>query len=110
MVQYLNNSNGFNQWANMQNQKKPSRLGGFLWWLFLFLFAWWIMGIWFKPQNVEINQTPDVKIEQSTANTRAIESDDISMDVTVIHRFLCSVNKIISLKSDICLRMSVFQT
>lgn len=83
MVQYLNNNNGFNQWASMQqNSKKPSRFSGFLWWVFLFLFAWWVMGLWFKPQNVQNNDTTAVVVENSSVPVRSIENDDISLDVS----------------------------
>ncbi len=81
MVQYLNNNSGFNQWANMQNQKKPSRFSGFLWWLFLFFFAWWIMGLWVGPKNVQTNIPNEVVIEKSSVQTRNVSNDVISFDV-----------------------------
>ena len=59
MVQYMDNQSGFNQW-NQMNAKKPSRFGGFWLWMFLFLFAWWIMGTWFKPQNTEIKEVAPI--------------------------------------------------
>ena len=83
MVQYLNNNNGFNQWASMQqNTKKPSRFSGFLWWLFLFLFAWWVIGLWTRPENVQTNAANPVVIEESTVSSRNIANDDISLDVS----------------------------
>ena len=78
MVQYMNNS-GFNQWNQMNaNNKKPSRFSGFLWWLFLFLFAWWIIGLWLKPQNTELKTISPVVIEQSNVVTRTLNKEDIS--------------------------------
>jgi YidC/Oxa1 family membrane protein insertase len=81
MVQYLNNNSGFNQWANMQKAKKPSRFSGFFWWLFLFFFAWWVMGLWFKPQNIQNNNVAPITIEQTTVSSRNVANDDISLDV-----------------------------
>ena len=81
MVQYLDN-NGFNQWNSMHPQKKSSRFAGLFWWILLFLFAWWIIGIWFKPQKTEIAQNTPVVIEQSNATKQKILNEDISMDVT----------------------------
>lgn len=81
MVRYLDNNSGFNQWASMQTQKKPSRFGRFFWWVLLFLFAWWIMGAWFKPQNTEVVATQPIAVEQSSANKQNINADEISLDV-----------------------------
>ena len=77
MVQYLNNS-GFNQWNQMKAEKKPSRFSGFLGWLALFLLAWWIMGIWFKPKTVEQTNITPVTVEQSNVAAFDIENEDIS--------------------------------
>ena len=80
MVKYMDS--GFNQWANMQNQKKPSKFSGFLWWLFLFFFAWWIMGLWFGPKNVQTNVPNEVVVEKSSVETRKISNDLVAFDVT----------------------------
>jgi len=79
MVKYMDN--GFNQWANMQNQRKSSKFSGFLWWLFLFLFAWWVIGIWVKPQNAETNVSAPISIEKSLTQTHVVSNDDVSLDV-----------------------------
>lgn len=81
MVKYLDNNSGFNHWASMQPQKKPSRFSGFIWWIILFLFAWWIMGIWFKPQNTVVENVQPVSIEQSNAKKQNIAGKEISFDV-----------------------------
>lgn len=82
MVQYMDNNSGFNQWNAMHTQqRKPGRFSRFFWWMVLFLFAWWIMGIWFKPQNTEIVTPAPVAIEQSNATKQNIVNDDISVDV-----------------------------
>lgn len=80
MVQYMDNS-GFNQWNSIRAQKKPSRFAGLFWWILLFLFAWWIMGAWFKPQNTEIVANAPIAIEQSTVKKYTVDSDEISMSV-----------------------------
>ena len=81
MVKYLDNNSGFNQWASMQPQQKPSRFGRFFWWCMLFLFAWWIMGAWFKPQNTEIVTNEPVAIEQSNVAKQNLTNDEINMYV-----------------------------
>lgn len=80
MVQYMDNQSGFNQW-NRMNAKKPSKISGFWWWMLLFLFAWWIMGTWFKPQNTEIKEVAPITIEQSNAAKRNLAHEDVSFDV-----------------------------
>lgn len=80
MVQYMDNQSGFNQW-NQMNTKKPSKFSGFLWWLLLFLFAWWIMGAWFKPQNTEIKEVAPITVEQSKVTKQNIASEDVAFDV-----------------------------
>lgn len=80
MVQYLDNQSGFSQW-NKMNPKKPSKLSGFLWWLIIFVFAWWIMGAWFKPQNTEIKDVAPIVVEQSSVTKRNVETENISVNV-----------------------------
>ena len=92
MVQYMDNQSGFNQW-NKMNAKKPSKFSGFLWWLVLFLFAWWIMGAWFKPQNTEIKEVAPITIEQSNVVKRNIANNDISFDVQGLRVSDVSLNK-----------------
>ena len=93
MVQYLDNNSGFNQWMSGQAQKKPSRFSGLFWWVLLFLFAWWIIGAWFKPQNVEIDNTNIATVEQSNIATRSVENEDISFDVQGLRISKISLNK-----------------
>lgn len=81
MVRYMDNNSGFNQWMSQQTQKKPSRFSRFFWWLLLFLFAWWIMGIWFKPQNSEVVATQPITIEQSNVSKQNVTTDEITLDV-----------------------------
>ena len=93
MVKYLDNNSGFNQWASMQTQKKSSKFGGLFWWLLLFLFAWWIMGAWFKPQTTEIVTPAPVSVEQSNVATQRLDSDAISFDVQGLRISNVSLNK-----------------
>ena len=92
MVQYMDNQSGFNQW-NRMNAKKPSKISGFWWWMLLFLFAWWIMGTWFKPQNTEIKEVAPITIEQSSAEKQNISNEDISFDVQGLRISNVALNK-----------------
>lgn len=93
MVQYMNNNSGFNQWNQINTNKKPSKFSGFLWWLFLFLFAWWIMGLWFKPQQAEVNTITQTTIEKSDVATRTLDTEDISFNVQGLRISKVSLNK-----------------
>lgn len=93
MVKYLDNNSGFAQWNSMQPQKKSSKFSGILWWILMFLFAWWIMGIWFKPQNVEIKNVQPVTVEQSTVAKHSVSNEDISFDVQGLRISNVSLNK-----------------
>ena len=92
MVQYLDNQSGFNQW-NKMNVKKPSKFSGFMWWVIMFLFAWWIMGVWFKPQNTEIKDVAPIVIEQSNTTKRNIESENVSMEIQGLRLSNIMLNK-----------------
>lgn len=82
MVQYLDNNNGFNQWNSMRaSQQKKSKSFGFFGWLIMFLFAWWIMGVWFKPQDTVVATQDVINVEKSTAAVSTIDGDKISADV-----------------------------
>ena len=89
MVQYLNNNNlnsGFAAFMAAKNngEQKQSKFGKFLWWTFLFLVAWWIVGLFMGPnQNTQPVLTPDesVTVDISNVPTNTIESDTISMNV-----------------------------
>ena len=92
MVQYMDNQSGFNQW-NRMNAKKPSGFSGIFWWLFLFFFAWWIIGIWVKPQNTEIKEVAPITVEQSNATKQNIKNDEVSFDVQGLRISNVSLNK-----------------
>ena len=79
MVQYLDNNSGFAQWANMQNQRKqkPEKKFSFFKWLLIFLLAWWVMGVWIKPQTTEVVNTAPITVEQSNATKQNIFKDEI---------------------------------
>ena len=82
MVKYMDNNSGFNSWAAMQNQKKKeSKSFGFFGWLILFLLAWWVMGLFFRPKNEQINTSQPVNIEASNAESKKIDSEKISLAV-----------------------------
>ena len=88
MVQYLNNNtnSGFAAWMAAQNKTAPkqSRFSKFLWWTFLFLVAWWIVGLFIEPkQNTQVVATPEpsVTVDVSNVPTSTISSDVISANV-----------------------------
>ena len=90
MVQYLNNNNNFNSGfaafmaAKNSGEQKQSKFGKFLWWTFLFLVAWWIVGLFMDPQqNTQAVKTagPSVTVDVSKVPTTAISSDVISAKV-----------------------------
>ncbi|MBR3511148.1 MAG: membrane protein insertase YidC [Alphaproteobacteria bacterium] len=93
MVKYLNNNSGFNQWQSMQANKGKQKTFGLWWWIITFLFAWWIMGIWFKPQNTEIKEVEPISVEQSNATKRNLVNEDISFDVQGLRISNVSLNK-----------------
>ena len=88
MVQYLNNNtnSGFAAWMAAQNNNAPkkSKFGKFLWWTFLFLVAWWIVGLFVEPkQNTQTVSTPEpsVMVDVSNVPSDTISSDAISANV-----------------------------
>ena len=85
MVKYLDNNNsGFAMWnANRSSQKKKSTLGGFLWWLVIFMAMWWALGVMFgKNTNVmPADTTQIVEADVSKVPTYEISSDTITAKV-----------------------------
>ena len=88
MVQYLNNNanSGFAAFmaAQQNNAPKRSKFGTFLWWTFLFLVAWWIVGLFVDPQQKVKNITdpePFVTVDVSNVPVSNISSDVISANV-----------------------------
>ena len=91
MVQYLNNNNnGFNSGfaafmaAQRDTAPKRSKFGTFLWWTFLFLVAWWIVGLFMGPAKQVENTTPVedfVTVDTSNVPTNKIDSNDIAADI-----------------------------
>lgn len=90
MVQYLNNNNNFNSgfsaFMAAQNNTAPrkTKFGTFLWWTFLFLVAWWIVGLFMNPapQKADVAPAEDfVSVDISNIPVENISSDDISARV-----------------------------
>ena len=85
MVRYLDNNSGFRQWsANKDASKTPkSRLGGFLWWVILFLASWWLLSFWMAPKSTETAVTEEKTVVEdlSAVPVSEIKSDDISANV-----------------------------
>lgn len=84
MVKYLDNKSGFQQWnAARDANKKKSTFAGMLWWVVLFLTAWWVMSWWMgpKPQTVETETESVESIDLSLVPVTEISSDDLTADV-----------------------------
>lgn len=86
MVEYLNNNSGFNAWMAAQNKNAPkqSRFGKFLWWTFLFLVAWWIVGLFIGPkpeQHVAAPADAAITVDVSNVPVEKMNGDMIDMDV-----------------------------
>ena len=90
MVQYLNNNSGFATWnanrntaTNTPGQTK-SRLGGFFWWMILFLGSWWLISMWTAPKDKPTPSDADVAIVASDnleIPSHEISSEKISVNV-----------------------------
>ena len=81
MVQYLDNNSGFAQWASMQSEKKPKKKFSFFKWFLIFLFAWWLTGLFVKPKQVDIVTPAPINIEQSNTMKQQLDSDEVSFEV-----------------------------
>ena len=88
MVQYLNNNmgSGFAAWAANHQNTAPqrSKFGTFLWWTFLFLVAWWIVGLFVDPAPKDTNTVPAepfVTVDISNVPSATISSNEISANM-----------------------------
>lgn len=86
MVEYLNNNSGFAAWNAAQNRGAPrSRFSNFLWWTFLFLVAWWIVGLFISPAQNENKNAPaadaSILVDVSNVPVYEISSDTIAANV-----------------------------
>ena len=80
MVQYMNNS-GFNQWNAMREKNNTKPRAGFFTWLFMFLIAWWLIGL-FVPSKQEQPKTTDIaQIEKTNVKSETRVADNVSFDV-----------------------------
>lgn len=78
MVQYMDKNSGFNMWNANKNasQKKPT-FSGFLWWVVLFLAAWWAIGFIMGPKN----QTQPVTETTGIIDVSSVPVSHVSSDV-----------------------------
>ncbi|MCL1891851.1 MAG: membrane protein insertase YidC [Alphaproteobacteria bacterium] len=77
MVKYLENNSGFSSWlAAKDANSKKSKFTGVLWWIVIFLLAWWIFSAWLSPK-----QSP-APAEQNT-DVAAAQVEDVSNAVVV---------------------------
>lgn len=97
MVQYMNNNSGFNQWnANKNAAAKKSSFSGFLWWLLVFLAAWWMVGTVMSPKTtpqiiedvnvVDLSAVPQYTIdtEKLNATVQGIRISNIQLDDFIV--------------------------
>lgn len=83
MVQYMDKNSGFNMWnANKNAVQRKSPLSGFLWWLLIFIFAWWAIGAIMNP-TPPTSAVPDVQISEDITSVPVtkISSDKIKADI-----------------------------
>ena len=84
MVQYMDNQNsGFNMWnANRNATQKKSAFSGFLWWMLMFVAAWWLLGAVMSPkQPVTADTEPVAAMDLSSVPVSTIASDNVSASV-----------------------------
>ncbi len=83
MVQYMDKNSGFNQWnANQNAAAKKTGFSGFLWWFFIFLTAWWLLGTIGAQKQVNQTSAEDMTIvDMSAVPQNTIKSD--KMDISV---------------------------
>ena len=81
MVKYLDNNNGFNQWNAMHPGKKQPKSMGFFGWVVTIFLAWWVVGLFVKPKNINTENVAPVTIEKSSAVTNTVSADKISANV-----------------------------
>ena len=94
MVQYMDNNSGFNQWNRINtNNKKPSKLSGFLGWMIMFLLAWWLIGLFFRPQVSQTDVSSPIAIEQTSVKKRNINSENVNLDVAGLRISNIELNK-----------------
>ena len=103
MVQYLDNNSGFNQWsASRTNDTKKSSFGRFLWFVCLFILAWWLVGLWMNPKNDKVatqnDETPVVDLSGVESND--LSSDNVSMTVQGLRLSNVKLNNYIKSASD----------
>ena len=97
MVKFLDNNNsGFAAWnANRSASAKPkSKIGGFFWWLILFMGSWWLISMWTAPKNAPVPTDADIAIvtndvanvpshevssDKIVANVRGLQISDVSL-------------------------------
>lgn len=98
MVQYLNNNSGFAAWnanRNAGTTKPKSKLGGFLWWLILFMGTWWLISMWTAPKDKPTPTDADIAIvatDNIEMPAREISSDKIKANMRGLRVSKISLN------------------
>lgn len=89
MVKFMDNKgSGFNQWMTSQNKKtgtdkKTSKFSSFLWWVVIFVLAWWLFSIWFGPKPVQQTAPAEVIPVENLAKVPVskIDGDKVAAQV-----------------------------
>lgn len=83
MVQYMDKNSGFNMWnANKNATQKKSTFSGFLWWVLVFIAAWWLVGVFMAPkQPAQTTGTVATVTDLSAVPVSSISSDKITASV-----------------------------
>ncbi len=83
MVKYMDNNSGFNQWnANRNATAKKSSFSGFLWWVILFITAWWAIGAIMSPKQTTTDVAENIPVvDISAVPTSSVSSDKITATV-----------------------------
>ena len=79
----MNNNSGFNQWnANRNANAKKSKFSGFLWWFFVFITAWWLLGFIVEPKNTNQPAVEEVAVvDLSAVPQHSIDSEKLHATV-----------------------------
>ena len=81
MVKYIDNNSGFNQWNAMNTANKQAKKTSFFKWLLMFLFVWWLVGLFLPKPQVSSDSVQPVVVEKSSVAVKTIDSEKISADV-----------------------------
>ena len=80
----MDNNSGFRQWnAARDASQKKSPIMSFLWWVILFVAAWWLMSWWMgpKPEQAKTETAVVETVDLSKVPVTEISSENLTADV-----------------------------